>query len=175
MKRILIVAVFAISTAVSFAQDKSTFPNDFIGQWKGTLEWYRTGNSKPEKVNMELTILPSKDSAGQYSWHMVYGSASQDNRPYLLKPVDTAKGHWVIDELNGIVLHQYWVGNRFICSFTVLDNTITNTYYLENGNLIAEFIANPAKAVSTSGKGTEDSPTVDSYVIRGFQRAVLKK
>ncbi len=173
--KILLTAILLFSGIILFAQDKSSFPNDFIGHWKGTLEWYRTGNAKPEKVNMSLTILPSKDSAGQYSWHMVYGSASEDNRPYLLKPVDTAKGHWVIDELNGIVLDQYWVGNRFICSFTVLNNTITNTYYLENGQLIAEFISNPAKAGATSGKGTAASPTVDSYIIRGFQRAVLKK
>jgi len=37
---------------------------------------------------MELYILPSKDTAGQFSWHLVYGSVSQDSRPYLLKPID---------------------------------------------------------------------------------------
>lgn len=164
-----------LAAMVSKAQNKNAFPQDFIGKWKGTLEWHRTGNAQPQMVNMELFILPSRDSAGQYSWHLIYGSISSDSRPYLLKAVDTAKGHWVIDELNGIVLDQFWVGNRFTGSFTVGNSTIVNTYYIENGDLIVEFISYAAKALAKTGKGTEDSPFVDSYGIKSVQRAVLKK
>jgi hypothetical protein len=148
---------------------------DFIGKWKGTLEWFRTGNPEPQKVNMELYILPSKDTASQYSWHLIYGSVSADSRPYLLKPVDSAKGHWRIDELNGIILDQYWVGSRFSGSFTVGNSTIVNTYYIENGQIVVEFISYAAKPVATTGKGNEDSPFVDSYGVKSFQRAVLTK
>lgn len=175
MKGFFLLMAFVANTAIAFSQDKPVFPNDYIGKWKGTLEWYPAGNPQPRLVNMELYILPSKDTAGQFSWHLTYGSVSQDSRPYLLKPIDTAKGHWLIDELNGIMLDQYWIGNRFIGSFTVGNSTIVNSYYIENGNMIVEFISYGAQALAKTGKGTEDSPFVDSYAIKGFQRAVLKK
>src|SRR5687767_7239128 len=143
MKKILLAAFVLISVInSSHAQSQSAsqvaFPKDYMGKWKGTLEWFKTGSAEPQKVNMELYILPSNDTAGQYSWHLIYGNVSADSRPYILKSIDTAKGHWVIDELNGIVLDQYWVGNRFSGSFTVGNSTIVNSYYLENGNLVAE-------------------------------------
>jgi hypothetical protein len=175
MKGFILLMAFIANTVIAFSQDKPVFPNDYIGKWKGTLEWFRAGNPQPQQVNMELYILPSKDTAGQYSWHLIYGSVTQDSRPYLLKSVDSAKIHWVIDELNGIVLDQYWIGNRFIGSFTVGNSTIVNSYYLANGNMIVEFISYQAKPLVKTGKGTEDSPFVDSYATRGFQRAVLKK
>lgn len=174
MKGILLVVALLTVHKIS-AQEKTVFPEPFVGKWKGTLEWIRGGNPQAQTVNMELFILPSKDTAGQYSWHLIYGSATQDSRPYILKPVDTAKGHWVIDEVNGIVLDQFWIGKRFIGSFTVGNSTIVNTYYFENDNLIVEFIAYAAQPVAKTGKGTEDSPFVNSYAIKSFQRAVLKK
>jgi hypothetical protein len=172
MKGFLLIVVLCATTTIALSQ---TFPNDFIGTWKGNLEWYKTGKPEPQKVKMELYILPSKDSAGQYSWHLIYGSPSQDSRPYILKAVDTASNHWLIDELNGIMLDQYWVGNRFIGSFTVGNSTIVNSYHLENGDMIVEFTSYPKLPVSKTGKGTEESPLVDSYDIRSYQRAVLKK
>jgi hypothetical protein len=175
MKGIFLTAILVAAGIASQAQVKNNFPQDFIGKWKGTLEWFRTGNPQPQQVNMELYILPSKDTAGQYSWHLIYGSPTTDSRPYVLKAIDSAKGHWVIDEVNGIILDQYWVGNRFSGSFTVQNSTIVNTYYIENGQMIVEFISYGSKPLATTGKGSEDSPFVDSYSVKSFQRAVLKK
>ena len=174
MKGFFFTLIFLTAGIVSTAQVKNNFPQDFVGKWKGTLEWFRTGNAAPQQVNMELNVLPA-DSPGNYTWNLVYGSASADNRPYLLKSVDSAKVHWIIDELNGIKLDQYWVGNRFTGSFTVQNSTIVNTYYIENGVMIVEFISYASKPIATTGKGNEDAPFVDSYSIKSYQRAVLKK
>jgi hypothetical protein len=159
------------------AQDPSaSFPKSFMGNWKGTLQWYKPDSVRTaQTINMELRIQPSKDSAGQYTWNIIYGSATADNRPYILKPVDTAKGHWVIDEVNGIILDQYWKGGKFCGAFTVGTATIVNTYWIENGQLMAEFLSYPIKPVAVTGKGTEESPKVDSYAIRSYQKAILKK
>jgi hypothetical protein len=173
MKGIFLTAIILVVSIALNAQNN--FPQDYTGKWKGTLEWFRSGTAQPQQVNMELYVVPSKDSAGQYSWHLIYGTATTDSRPYVLKPVDTAKGHWVIDELNGIILDQFWVGNRFVGSFTVGNSTIVNSYHLENGDMIVEFISYPAKAIAKTGKGSEESPFVDSYAVKSFQRAVLKK
>ena len=40
---------------------------------------------------------------------------------------------------------------------------------------MVEFIAYAAKPISKTGQGTEDIPYVDSYQVRTYQKAVLKK
>jgi hypothetical protein len=176
MKKQFIIALCLLLATHLLAQTKtaSRFPEDFIGNWAGELEWHLTG--KPvQKVHMELIIRPSKDSAGQYSWNLIYGSASSDNRPYILKAVDTSNGHWQIDEVNGIILDQFWIAHRFIGSFTVGNSTIVNNYWIENGQLMVEFISYVARPLATTGKGTNDSPKVDSYTIRSYQKAALSR
>ena len=173
MKKIFLIVSIVLLASSVFAQN-TRFPDDFIGNWKGELSWHPVG--KPiQKVMMELIVQPSKDTAGQFSWNIIYGSPSKDNRPYILKPIDTATGHWMIDEVNGIILDQYWVGNKFCGAFSVSNSTIVNNYCIEKGDLIVEFLAYARKPIATTGKGTEESPAVDSYGIKSYQRAVLKK
>ena len=123
---------------------------------------------------MQLIIKPA-DSIHTYTWQIIYGNNGKDNRPYLLKPVDTAKGHWQIDEQNGIVIDQYFIGNRFTSAFTVQTTTIVDSYWREGKNLVAEFYGLTARPVNTTGAGTENSPKVDSYGTKSYQHAVLKK
>jgi len=121
---------------------------------------------------MELRIQPG-DSTGNYTWHLIYGTAKEDSRPYLLKVKGIIKGHWVIDELNGIVLDQYWICNKLCGAFTVMGNTIVNNYWMENDKLMVEFYSMGAKPIATTGNGTEESPSVDSYNVGSYQKAVL--
>ena len=72
-------------------------------------------------------IVPPTDTAGIYTWQLIYGNKGEDNRPYLLRLVDSAKGHWQVDERNGIILDQYIVGNRFTSAFTVQTTTIIDS------------------------------------------------
>jgi len=168
-----VVVLLLVIGLQSTAQVKP-FPQDWVGNWKGELEWYRTGKAEPQKVKMELRIHPT-DSSGQYTWQIIYGSAAEDNRPYTLISKDTAGVHWVIDEHNGILLDQYWVANKFAGAFTVMSNTIVNNYWMENNQLVAEFYSISAKPVATTGKGTEESPNVDSYRVGSYQKAVLTR
>jgi hypothetical protein len=172
MKRALLACCFFIFSHFSFGQ--LSFPQSFIGHWEGTLNWYQTGKKTPQQVKMQLIIKPA-DSANTFTWQIIYGNRGEDNRPYILKPVDTAKGHWQIDERNGIIIDQYFIGHRFTSAFSVQTTTIVDSYWLEGKNLIAEFYGLTAKPVSTTGKGTEDSPKVDSYGTKSYQRAVLKR
>lgn len=175
MKQLLVIIGILLTGTTTIAQDSAKFPASFIGHWQGTLNWYTEGTDEPKLINMELHIQPSKDTSGQYTWHIIYGKATEDNRPYLLKAIDSAKGHWIIDEVNGILLDQYWKGGKFAGAFTVGGTTIINSYWLEKGQLHLEFFSHPAKPLATTGLGTEDSPKVDSYHIRSYQKAVLNK
>ena len=164
----------AFSIFICSCISAQTFPSQFLGHWEGELLWYQGAKNQPQKNRMQLIVQPT-DTANQYTWQIIYGEKGSDNRPYILKPVDTAKGHWVIDERIGIVLDQYWIGNRFCGAFTISSSTIQNCYWREKKKLIVEFIAFAAKPVSKTGLGTEDVPYVDSYQVRTYQRAVLKK
>ena len=171
MKAILL-CFFLCSATVLFGQ--SSFPKDFIGHWEGELLWYRTGQPKPQKTKMQLIIRPA-DTVGQYTWQIIYGEQGEDNRPYLMKAVDSAKGHWIVDERNGIRLDQFWVGNRVTSTFKVQNSTILDSYYREGRNLIAEFYSYSAKPIATTGGTDKETPPVDSYETKSYQRAVLKR
>lgn len=169
-----IISIFAFIISITSAGQSKQFPLNWTGNWKGELEWYKTGNEVPQKVNMELRIQPT-DISGTFTWQIIYGSANEDIRPYLLISKDTANIHWVIDENNGIVLDQYWVANKFCGAFTVQNSTIINNYWMENNQLIVEFYSLSAKPVAITGKGTEESPKVESYKIGSYQKAVLQR
>jgi hypothetical protein len=148
-----------------------SFPADFSGKWKGTLHWYPS--QKPvQQVLMQLSIQPSS-MTGCYDWQLTYGDKGQDLRPYLLKPVDTIIGRWVIDENNGILLDGYWRGERFICTFSVQGSMITSAYWLENGALQVEMITHRTEAIRESGGGDQNTPAVKAFPLLGYQRAAL--
>lgn len=150
------------------------FPQSWVGNWKGEMHWFKNGAKEPQKVPMQLRIGEG-DSSGTYHWQILYGEAGADNRPYLLKAVNAAAGHWVIDERNGIILDQYWLANRLCGAFTVQNSSILNSYWLEGEQLHVEFYSLSAKPVRSSGEGTEESPKVDSYRAGSYQKAVLHR
>ncbi len=171
--KFLLLLLLVLTSKLVISQE-ITFPQSWVGNWKGELEWFRTGKKESQKVNMELRIQRG-DSTGNYTWQIIYGSAAEDNRPYLLKAKDITNGHWVIDELNGIILDQFWVGKKFCGAFTVMNNTIVNNYWIEDEKLMVEFYSISAKPIATTGSGTEESPSVDSYKIGSYQKAVLQR
>ncbi len=126
-------------------------------------------------VAVQLKVQPIKDSVDQYNWQITYGDKKEDIRPYLLKKIDTVKNHWAIDELNGIVIDCYWLGNKMISAFAVEGNVVQDSYWIQNDELHFEFISYAQKPTTTSGKGTEDSPIVDLMKIRSYQKGVMKK
>jgi hypothetical protein len=168
------VVFFGIALTLSFTASSQSFPQNFIGHWKGELLWYQSPGKEPKKMNMELHVLPT-DSSHKFSWQMIYGSPTQDNRPYTLIAKDTANGHWMVDENNGIVLDQYWIAGRLSGMFTVQSSTIINNYWIQDGKVHVEFYNVVAKPIATTGKGDKEIPFVDSYQVRSYQKAVLTK
>ena len=172
MKRFGIV-FFVLVSNIAISQP-DPFPEKWVGDWTGELLWYKMGNAEPRKVNMELRIHPA-DSTDTYTWQLIYGSKEEDYRPYILKPVNKAEGHWLIDELSGIKLDQYWIGNKFSGAFTVQHSTIINSYWIEKDKLYVEFFNIGAKPMTTTGNGTDEVPYVDSYKLGSYQKAVLTR
>ncbi|RYY64583.1 MAG: hypothetical protein EOO13_18315, partial [Chitinophagaceae bacterium] len=162
MHKSLLLILLILCMQQGSAQDSTRFPLHFIGHWKGSLQWTQPGR-EPKNFQMQLKVTET-DSIGIYAWTIIYGGgdSSQDLRPYSLKAIDVQSGHWVIDEGNGIVLDNYVAGNCLQGSFTVMKNTIVNNYCIENGKMRVEFFTIKLSDKKSSGKGTTDSPTVDS-------------
>jgi len=174
MKKGYILFLALLLVQLSQGQSTAVFPQNWLGNWEGELSWYSGNSNSPKKVKMQINIQPA-DTLGHYTWQLIYGEQSEDNRPYILKPVDASKGHWVIDERNGIALDQFWTGPVFSGAFSVQGSTIVNNYRLEKDRLIVEFFSLQTKAVRQSGNGTQESPQVDSYAVRSYQKATLKR
>lgn len=173
-KLYFLIALFCGFLHPLFAQQSTpAFPAGFIGHWTGTMQWFQA-NKPAQSFKMQLIIVPT-DSAGIYSWQIIYGDSAQDNRPYQLKPVDFSRGHWVVDEGNGILIDSYLHGSAFTGAFTVMGNTIIDNYELEGDRLLVQFYSVKLGEKTSSGKGTEESPLVDSYRMGSYQRGYLKK
>lgn len=170
--RPILFLLFLLFSLTAGAQP--TFPGSFTGHWQGEIIWHRPGTPEPRKFKMQLLIAPV-DTANHYTWKIIYGDKGEDTRPYELKPVDAQKGHWVVDEKNGILLDQYFIGGKLHSVFSVGGSTIVNSYWLEGENLHVEFVSYPAKAVRISGAGTEETPTVESYGVRSYQKGILTR
>jgi hypothetical protein len=173
MKTLMLLCCLFLLSGMLKAQPDNRKIENFCGHWKGELEWHRPGKAT-QKFSMQLKISKT-DTIGIYNWQIIYGDSGKDVRPYTLKPVNDAIGHWVIDENNGIVLDNFFVGNCITGSFTVMGNTIVNNYCLENEKLNIEFVSMKLADKKSSGKGTNESPVVESYRITGLQKGMLLK
>lgn len=161
--RIPVLIFFLLASSFCFSQ---TFPESYVGHWKGSLDIYN-GSKKVQTVVCALDITPA--DSGRYDWVITYGDSAQDRRPYLLIPIDTTKGHWAIDEQNGIVIDMYVTGNKVTSLFTVMGSAIQISYWREGEDMMIELFSYPEKADVLTGKGTEDSPEVKVFKFSGYQ------
>jgi hypothetical protein len=163
---------------VCLSAQPSSFPQSFVGNWKGTLTWSRPDKA-PQQFAMRLNIQPA--DSGRYTWQIIYGdddpstSLRTDNRPYLLQPVDPAKGHWQIDERNTIVLDGYFIGKSFTSVFAVSGSTIVSKYELTADGLMVSFTTYATKPITTTGGTSSEIPPVESYKVVGLQQGLLKR
>ena len=154
------------------------FPESWFGTWVGTLEIYNAKGLK-QSITMEC-FMSATDTAGVFNWHIIYGSDREKGlRPYILRTIDSSKGHYVCDELNTIKMESYLLGNKLFCYFIVEGNVIMSTYEkTADGKMLFEIIFSKDKAVSETGnqvvKG-DTIPTVKTYPVIVSQRAVLTK
>jgi hypothetical protein len=125
-----------------------------------------------------LHILPL-DSAGRYSWTIIYGEDKEaGRRSYELAPIDPEKGFYAIDEKNSIVLESYLLGGKLFSSFEVMGNHILSSYEKRGEELLFEIISGRMDPVSVTGgqEGDESGiPPVKAFPVIVTQRAALKR
>ncbi len=176
MKRVIALTFFLLALSFLHAQK---FPDAYVGYWRGDLNIYK-GDSVVQTIRFGLDVLPA--DSGRYDWIITYYPKRTKNdtadpidyRPYTLLPIDTTKGHWAIDEGNGIVIDMWVTGNKVTSLFSVMGSMIQISYWREGDELMMELFSYPEKEDSKSGKGTEESPEVKAWKFTGYQMGRMK-
>jgi hypothetical protein len=177
MKSAIISCALLLFCVTLFSQNNeeaNTAISPWLGEWEGELIIQST--SKPlQKVPMKIMHFKT-DTVGTYGWFLIYGEdETKGTRAYYLKEKNVSKGHYVLDEKNGIFLDTYLAGSKMISTFDVDGSLITSVYDLqENGNMIFEIYFGKTDDATLSG-GSEGIPIVKSFEMGGFQRAELKR
>ena len=173
MKQFLSILLFiTISFSVQAQDGTLTFPEDYLGVYKGELEI--TNAKGKQSVNMEFH-LTATDSVGVYNYILVYvidGKPSPRN--YTLKTINKEKGEYVVDENNGIVLDAKYVDNTLYSVFEVDDNLLITTERFHLDYMIFEIVFS-GKNKKNVIEGNEEIPMVTSYPVTVTQKAYLEK
>jgi hypothetical protein len=178
---ILFFSIVTISLAISQKNTSNrqiSFPEEWLGIWEGTLNIYNHQNIL-QSIPMTLENLRT-DTTDIYQWVIIYGEDKiKGKRDYILKTKDKSKGHYVVDEKNGILLDAYVLENKLISHFEVMGNQLTSIYERQEEKMVFEIIVNKSVPSLVSGniksEGQEDIPEVKSYPIIGYQKAVLSR
>lgn len=153
-------------------------PPEWIGHFRGPSQVIAPGRP-PLDFTMELIVAPTA-TEGEYTWTIIYdGAQAKQTRPYKLVTRDAAKGHFAVDEGNGIVLDCRLFGSTFYGQFEISGSRITTRESLENAGtpeerLVVEMVTTDADAPSATG-GKNGIPEVRSWLPVSLQRAVLKR
>lgn len=157
------------------------FPATWAGKWSGTLEIFAP-QGLVQSLPMQLHILP-QDTTDRYTWSIIYGEDLEKGlRAYELVPVDTAIGHYQVDEKNGIILDAFLLGGKLFERFEVMGSLLLTMTELRGEALHWEIISGSLEPIQTTGgieaePGNEEEaiPPVNGYSIKVLQRAILTK
>lgn len=160
----LILLICLSYLANGFSQENSL--TSFEGTYKGTLEIYQ-GAKVVQDLPMSLKIIPVDSLT--WTFHITYHREGKaDFRPYDIRLINAEKGHYVIDEHNGILLDSYLHGNCLYEQFSIDNSGITGTTcFLENDRLSYELIPVNMKPVRVSGDTIIKGDTIPA--VRSFQ------
>ncbi len=163
---------FYIVSFLTFGQifsQENIFPDDFLGNYKGKLEIVNAKGK--QEIDMEFHFTKT-DTIGTYKYVLVYNNQP---RNYFLIEKDKANGQYIIDENNGILLQASVFDNGIFSMFEVNGSLITTTEKFYDNYMDFEIMFTNTNKVETTGKGTEEIPTVKVYPFLGKQRARLLK
>lgn len=150
------------------------FPEDFRGEWAGELRIYNA-RGLAMGLPMVLSILPVNDSTWTYTLHYD-PEGRNDRREYFIKRGPDGPHHWICDEENSILLDGYYLGDTYQSVFTVMGSYLVNTVRHAGDHLIYAFNSGSDAPVRISGNEVisgDTIPTVNSYKVAGYQRALL--
>lgn len=165
MKQLLIYLFLLFFSCVLKAQIPD-FPESWAGNWKGDVTI--SSSRGKQSVPVSLTIEPLATS--RWSWVLYYEAPSQSQRRYELVQDETG---WKIDEKNGVVLPQQFIGDRLSSGFSVEGSILICYYWLEDEVLNMEIHTVARNQNNTEVSESKEPTTVSIHSVGTFQKAKL--
>lgn len=181
-----LTVLVSCTSSKTYTKNKNySFPNDWIGNYKGTMQWY-IGSVKKADIPISIEILAGSDF-NSIIWRTTYDSTK-------LFPIKTVKdykivwndslenGHYLMDEHNGIYLDIRLIDKAFYSCYDVVNEAKAKTTRLVsidklvNKNVIChEIISYPEPDKKTGNEDASDGFTVKSTEKISTQKAYLTK
>ena len=150
------------------------FPQDFAGDWAGTVTVYGPEGPR-QSVPMGLEIHLINDST--YTYVIIYGEDREAGaRNYEIHRGPDGDHHWICDERNSLLLDGYYIGGIYQSIFTVMGSTIVTNLEHRGDYLWMTFQTYREEPVRTTGGAEfegEDIPPVQAYQVRATNTARL--
>ena len=162
MKQLYIFLTLLLCSTQLRAQ-ADDFPRSWEGHWTGELQQLPAGTGHSIPVSLAIQPLDSV----RWTWTLHYEAPGQEPRRYEL--VKSTAG-WNIDEQNGVLLPQQFIGRRMACSFSVEDTWLLCYYWLEKEALHMEIHA--VAQQDDTGKKNK-TPGVRTHFVSSLQQATL--
>lgn len=169
----LSIALFFFSTVLCSQNSIKKFPEDFLGTYVGKL--LITNSTNTQEIDMQFHLLPT-DTLTKFKYTLVYKSDKiNQEKNYFLIEKDKSKGHYIIDENNGIILNATYANNALYTIFEVQGGLLITTKHFYENYMDFEIMYAQKNKADKSGNIPPDIPEVVSYPIQSVQKARLYK
>lgn len=170
MKNVFLFCCLYFITTIGFCQTQNaTFPDDFVGVYKGKLQIFSPRGT--QEIPMEFH-LKKTDSVHKFKYVLVYNGQP---RNYTLVVKDQKKGIYAVDENNGIILPTKFANNTLFSFFEVQGNLLSSRLAFSKTELDFEILFTAVKNKVKTGGVSKEIPEVFGYPISVVQKAVLQK
>ncbi len=179
--RIVTMAAFTwllsgVLMALQLRAQAPSFPESWVGTWRGTLTNY--GGADSIKLSVPVTLNFARTSQpGAYRMRHVYNNDStRGMKNYTLRTVDAAAGKYVTDENNGILIDDTYTGGMLVSVFQVGEQVIESRSEIRGDSLLQDLIFWRSVAVRTTrgaGPNGERGTPVLAFRVAGRQRSAF--
>lgn len=146
----------------------------FHGAWRGTCA-ISPEHQGITSFGAELIVQPG-EADDRLSWTIVYRLRETQTRAYELIAVDASKGHYVIDEKNGLMLDSYLAGGVLYSTFAIGQGVITASYQvLADGSMLMSLPQFDAQGVRQTCLSDDRSTCTNALGLISTQRCVLRR
>ncbi len=180
-KKTRLLAAFGISALLAFAGVAEPIHadglTDWQGLWAGTCRTSRPGGPVQE-FKTSLNIRPLSADSRRYSWTLTYGAVGgreRQVRSYEIVAVDPSRGHYLIDEKNGLKLDAYMVANQIFMPFAIGRVLITAKYVRMNQGIVMELPSFPVQPSRQTCLHANPATCARSFALSSLQLCFLRR
>lgn len=172
-RKSILTVIFSI-LVTGYAYNQSfRFPEDFLGEWKGTLLIHGAKGIQ-DSVTVKI-IWSGTENQDSFSYTIQYEkNGTIDKRPYSLIRSKANPMKYTIDEHNGIYLDMQLLANKAISIFMVDNTEISYVYTLDQEEVVLE-VMSYRYAKNEPASEPKDTLDVKSAQLFNYQVARLHR